>query len=281
MSDSGSGFSSLPPLREIIARYDLRADKALGQNFLLDLNLTAKIARLADLSADMRVFEIGPGPGGLTRALLETDVRQVTAIEYDPRAITALAALEEHAAGRLTVIQADALGTDLTALAPAGPRAIVANLPYNIATPLLIGWLRQIREDHKAFDSMTLMVQQEVAERIAAAPGGKAYGRLSVLCQWLCDVKIVMVLPPQAFTPPPKVRSAVVRFAPRPPDRLPGPPFAAVEAVTAAAFGQRRKMVRSSLKDYQPHFAACGIDPAQRAETIPVAAYIALARAQN
>lgn len=267
----------MPPLREIIAQYDLRAEKKLGQNFLLDGNVTDKIARGAGDLTGGTVFEIGPGPGGLTRSLLRAGAGRVIALEFDPRAVRALRDLEDRAAGRLQVIEGDALKTNLLTLAPDGPRMIVANLPYNIATPLLIGWLKQIHADSRAYDSMVLMVQREVADRLTAKPGTKDYGRLSVISQWLCDIKALFTLPPQAFTPPPKVRSTVVRFTPKilPPG---APPFAAVEKVTAAAFGQRRKMVRSSLKDYEAFFESCGIVPEQRAETLPVESYVALAR---
>ncbi len=270
-------WDALPPLREVIANHELRAEKKLGQNFLLDRNITDKIARSAGDLSEASVFEIGPGPGGLTRSLLRAGAKKVIAIEFDPRAVGALGDLQNFSDGRLEVLQADALDTDLLALAPEGERIIVANLPYNIATPLLIGWLSQIRARPDAYARMVLMFQREVAERLVAKPGGKAYGRLGVLANWLCDTEIVYHLPPQAFTPPPKVSSAVVRFTPK---ALPedAPSFSALEKITAAAFGQRRKMVRSSLKEYADFFDACGIDPAQRAETLPVEAFIALAK---
>lgn len=265
----------LPPLRDVIAQHDLRAHKKLGQNFLLDANVTDKITRHAGDLDGAHVIEIGPGPGGLTRSLLKTGAVDVTALEFDPRAVGALQSLVDHARGRLSVVQGDALDTDITALTPA-PRAIVANLPYNIATRLLTGWLAQIRKDAGAYRSMTLMFQKEVADRITATAGGKAYGRLSVLCQWLCDVKIVYVLPPSAFTPPPKVSSAVVHFVPKilPPD---APEFAAVEALTAAAFGQRRKMIRSTLRAYESILAEMGINTARRAEDLPPDVFIEIA----
>lgn len=270
-------WESLPPLREVISHYELRAEKKLGQNFLLDGNVTDKIARTAGDLSNITVFEIGPGPGGLTRSLLKAGAKKVIAVEFDPRAVAALEGLKNFAAGRLEILQADALATDLLSLAPEGERAIIANLPYNIATPLLIGWLEQLRSQPDAYTQMLLMFQREVAERLVAKPGGKAYGRLGVLANWLCKTEIVYNLPPQAFTPPPKVSSAVVRFTPKKQD-ADAPAFADVEKVTAAAFGQRRKMVRSSLKAYEGFFTACGIDPERRAETLPVETFIRLAR---
>lgn len=272
---SNPDIDSLPPLREIIAAHDLRAQKALGQNFLLDLNLTGKIARAAGDLNGCYAFEIGPGPGGLTRGLLKTAADKVIAIEFDPRAVGALQSLKVVAAGRLEVMQADALNIDLTSLAPA-PRAIVANLPYNIATPLLLNWLRQIHVDQNAYRSMTLMFQKEVAERLVAVPGAKSYGRLTVLAGWLCDIRRAFDLPPAAFTPPPKVTSSVVHFKPR--VRLGNwPAFEAVEAVTAAAFGQRRKMIRSSLKDYAARLEKLGVDTAKRAEELEISEFLAIA----
>lgn len=268
-------IEKLPPLRDVIAAHGLRAEKALGQNFLLDQNVTDKITALSGDLSDMTVFEIGPGPGGLTRSLLRAGARRVVAVEFDGRAVEALQGLVEVAAGRLEVVQADALEMDLTAMASGGRCAIVANLPYNIATPLLVGWLRQIRADRGAFESMTLMFQKEVADRMVAPPGVKAYGRLSVLCQWLCDVRSVYTLPPSAFTPPPKVKSSVVHFKPRDLG-VSAPDFAAVEAVTAAAFQQRRKMIRSSLKAYGPRIEALGLDPTARAEILSVEDFLQL-----
>ena len=269
-------IDALPPLREIIAAHGLSAQKALGQNFLLDQNITDKIVRHVDDLHDTNVFEIGPGPGGLTRSLLRSQAQTVIAVEFDHRAVAALESLHNAAHGRLEIIEQDALQTDLTALASA-PRAIVANLPYNIATPLIIGWLAQIRENPQAYQSMTLMVQKEVAQRMTATPNTKAYGRLSVLCQWLCDVKMLFDLSPSAFTPPPKVTSTVVQFVPK---MLEGaqPSFKAVEAVTEAAFGQRRKMIRSSLKAYLPSLERLDIDSTLRAENLMVETFIALAR---
>ena len=273
-----SDLSHLPPLRDVISVHDLRAEKSLGQNFLLDLNVTAKIVRSAGDLAGAHVIEIGPGPGGLTRALLESEAARVSALEFDPRAVAALGSLQDAAGERLQLIHADALERDLTALTDE-PRAIVANLPYNIATPLLVGWLRQIYENNAAFRSMTLMFQKEVAQRICAASSTKAYGRLAVLSQWLCEAKIVMDLPPAAFTPPPKVTSSVVHFRPRLRAAEDTPDFKMVEKITAAAFGQRRKMIRSSLKDYMYAVEACRLDETLRAENLSVGDFLAIARA--
>ena len=272
-----AAIETLPPLREVIRAHDLRAEKKLGQNFLLDLNLTAKIVRQAGDLTGKTVFEIGPGPGGLTRPLVLSGARQVVALEYDPRAVAALQGLADASAGRLSIRPCDALETDLTTLGPS-PRAIVANLPYNIATPLLISWLRQIRLDKTAYDSMTLMFQKEVADRLTARPNTKAYGRLSVLAQWLCDVRPVLDIPPAAFTPPPKVVSTVVHLVPK---TLPdgAPDFAAIEAVTAAAFGQRRKMIRTSLKAYADRLDRMGINLQNRAEDLSVEAFVKIAGA--
>ena len=263
----------LPPLRNVISRHGLDARRKLGQHFLLDENLTAKIARQAGDLSGRTVIEVGPGPGGLTRALLATDAARVIAVEVDPRAVGALTELASGYLGRLEVLQKDALELDLSTLAPA-PRQIVANLPYNVATPLLIGWLRQAA----SWERLTLMFQLEVAERIAAAPDTEAYGRLSVLAQWVCETDLLMRLPPAAFTPPPKVFSAVVGMVPRPeqPDaRL----FAAMERVTAAAFGQRRKMLRGSLRAVggEKLLEEAGISGERRAETLSVAEFALLA----
>ncbi len=268
---------NLPPLREVIRLHELRAEKALGQNFLLDQNLTDKIARLAGDLQGKTAIEIGPGPGGLTRSLLRSEARQVIAVEFDKRAVAALQDLVVAAQGRLTLLQDDALRCDLVAAAPA-PRAIVANLPYNISTVLLVNWLEMIREDASVFSSMTLMFQKEVADRILALPGSKTYGRLSVIAQWLCNVKRVMELPPSAFTPPPKIDSTVVHFVPR--DSLTDwPRFATVEKILAAAFQQRRKMIRSSMKEYSAAMEATGLEQTLRAEDVTVEQYLNLARA--
>jgi len=257
--------SSLPPLREVIDRYGLLAKKSLGQNFLLDLNLTAKIARAAGNLAGKNVIEIGPGPGGLTRA------------QRDDRCIAALQEVIAAYPGRLIIHAGDAMNVDVTTLCPA-PRAIVANLPYNIATPLLIGWL----EHAAAFDSMTLMFQKEVAERITAKPKTKDYGRLSIISQWLTQTEKKFDIPASAFTPQPKITSTVVHFKPRL-DRKDTVQFNTMERVTAAAFGQRRKMLRQSLKtlteDTEKLLTYAGIQPTARAEEIDIAGFVRLAEA--
>jgi 16S rRNA (adenine1518-N6/adenine1519-N6)-dimethyltransferase len=266
----------LPSLRETVARHGLDARKALGQHFLLDPAVCARIAALAGDLAGRHVLEVGPGPGGLTRALLGTGAAQVVAVELDRRAVTALAELEAAHPGRLRVLEGDALRIDPAALL-AAPRRIVANLPYNVASPLLVGWLRGAA----ALEGMTLMFQQEVAERICAAPDTEAYGRLSVLAQWRARCELLLRLPPGAFSPPPKVWSAVVGITPHaqdPGDAL----FRAMERTTAAAFGKRRKMLRGALKalgDAPGLLAAAGIDGERRAETLSVAEFDALARA--
>ncbi len=267
----------LPPLREVIANNGLRAQKSLGQNFLLDLNITDKIARAAGDLTGTNVIEIGPGPGGLTRSLLKTDAKKVYAVEYDPRAVKALHSLEKAAGDRLEIIQADALKITLPELAPGGSRAIVANLPYNIATPLLTGWLAEIYQDPGVYSGLTLLFQKEVADRICASPGSKAYGRLSILTQWLCNAQCCFDIPPQAFTPAPKVTSTLIHLLPKNMNED-HPPFPLIERITAAAFGQRRKMVRSSMKEYSEFFKQAGINPEARAENLPVSAYIDLAR---
>jgi 16S rRNA (adenine1518-N6/adenine1519-N6)-dimethyltransferase len=259
------------PLRDVIKRYGLGARKSLGQHFLLDLNLCARIARTAGNLDGVNVIEIGPGPGGLTRALLDTGARTVVAVERDHRCVEALSELGAAHPGRLEIIEADALETDIVALTPA-PRRIVANLPYNVSTPLLLGWLRRITE----FDGLTLMFQKEVAERLAAGPGVKNYGRLSIITQWLCDVRLEFNVSKQAFTPPPKVASSVVTLTPRAQPLAPAD-WNSLEAVTALAFGQRRKMLRSSLKSLNLDFAALGIAPTARAEELSVEQFCAIA----
>jgi 16S rRNA (adenine1518-N6/adenine1519-N6)-dimethyltransferase len=257
------------PLREVIARHGLVSKRSLGQHFLLDANLTQRIVRAAGPLTGRHVVEIGPGPGGLTRALLDSDAASVTVIELDRRALAAIGELEAAAAGRLHVIGADALTLDVPTLVPA-PRRVVANLPYNIATPLLIGWLRQAA----MFERLTLMFQQEVAERICAVPDTSAYGRLSVLAQWICGTELLLRIPPAAFVPPPKVYSAVVGFVPHAAQPAPAL-FAAMERLTAAAFGQRRKMLRGALKALggETLLRAAGIAPDRRAETLSVAEF--------
>ena len=271
-------FDDLPPLRDVIRDHELRAEKSLGQNFLLDGNITDKIVSLIadDIESDTTIFEIGPGPGGLTRSLLKTRASKVIAIEFDQRAVTALQDLQEKAIGRLQILKDDALETNIIALSSA-PRIVVSNLPYNIATPLLIGWLKTIRSVEGSIHAMALMFQKEVGDRITASPGNKAYGRLSVMAQWLCDVRSVYDLPPSAFTPPPKVSSTIVKFNPR---KMPddSPEFAAMEMVTAKAFNQRRKMIRSSLKDHIEAIEKTGLDPTLRAENLSVQNFIALAK---
>ncbi len=269
-------LDGLPPLREVIERHGLQAKKSLGQNFLLDLNLTGKIARAAgDLSA-CTVIEVGPGPGGLTRALLMNGAARVVAIERDERCLEALAEVSAHYPGRLEVISGDALKTDFAALVPSGPVKIVANLPYNIGTELLVRWLT-VAEWPPFYESMTLMFQREVAQRIVANPGAEAYGRLGVLAGWRTQAKIVFDVPPQAFTPPPKVTSSVVQLVPRE-NPLPAD-VRKLGRVTEAAFGQRRKMLRQSLKGIEGArlLEATGIDGTRRAETLDIAEFVALA----
>ncbi|MDO5642208.1 MAG: 16S rRNA (adenine(1518)-N(6)/adenine(1519)-N(6))-dimethyltransferase RsmA [Paracoccus sp. (in: a-proteobacteria)] len=274
-----SSIDGLPPLRDVIASHDLRAKKSLGQNFLLDLNLTAKIARQAgDLSAS-DVLEIGPGPGGLTRGLLAEGARRVLAIEKDARALPALAEIADAYPGRLTVIHGDALEIDpLAHLTP--PIRVAANLPYNIGTELLIRWLTP-PEWPPFWESLTLMFQKEVAERIVARPGSKAYGRLALLAQWRADARIVMTLPPDAFVPPPKIHSAVVHLTALPAPRFPADP-SVLSGLTAAAFNQRRKMLRASLRGLHPDIETllrdAGIPPTARAEEIGLEQFCTLAR---
>jgi 16S rRNA (adenine1518-N6/adenine1519-N6)-dimethyltransferase len=268
---------ALPPLREVIARHGLAARKGLGQNFLLDLNLTRRIAREAGPLEHVSVVEIGPGPGGLTRALLDCGAGHVTAIERDERCIAALEEIAAAYPGRLTIVAGDALEIDPAGLV-AAPRKIVANLPYNIATPLLLRWLRQIGE----FESLTLLFQKEVAQRLVAKPRSKDYGRLTIVTQWLASVRMAFDIPGRAFVPAPKVTSTLVQIVPRP-RRLGECRMEDLERVTAAAFGQRRKMLRASLRslgqDSDALLAATGITPTARAEELPVESFCALARA--
>lgn len=271
--------SALPPLREVIARHGLSAKKSLGQNFLLDLNLTRRVARAGGPHVGTHMVEVGPGPGGLTRALLLEGAERVTVIERDPRAMPALQEIAEAARGRLAIVEADALDFDFSTLADGQPLRIVANLPYNIGTPLLTRWLSS-EPWPPYFESLTLMFQREVAERIVASPGSKIFGRLAVLSQWRTRPRILFTVPGRAFTPPPKVDSALVRLEPR--QEAEAMPVSAVEAVTAAAFGQRRKMLRSSLRPLWPNPEAVldslGITPTLRAENLPLAGFLALAR---
>ncbi len=274
-----SGIDTLPPLREVIAKHDLAAKKSLGQNFLLDLNLTAKIARLAGDLSGADILEIGPGPGGLTRGLLAEGARRVLAIEKDPRCMPALADISEVYPGRLQTINGDALEVNpLDHLQT--PIKVAANLPYNVGTELLVRWLTP-PEWPPFWDSLTLMFQREVAQRIVATPGSKAYGRLALLAQWRSDPQIVMELPPEAFSPPPKVNSAVVHLTALPAPRYPADP-GVLNQVVAAAFNQRRKMLRSALKSVSPdiedHLIAAGIKPTDRAEQVGLEAFCALAR---
>ncbi len=269
-------LDGLPPLRDVIQRHGLAARKALGQNFILDLNLTAKLARTAGELTGTTVIEVGPGPGGLTRALLANGAAKVVAIERDERCLAALAEVAAHYPGRLEVVSGDALRTDFAALAGASPVRIVANLPYNIGTELLVRWLT-VAAWPPFYRSMTLMFQREVAERIVASPGSPAYGRLAVLARWRSDPKIAFDVPPQAFTPPPKVTSSVVHLVP-----LDAPLPADVRIlgrVTEAAFGQRRKMLRQSLKSLggEQLLMRAEIDPTRRAETLEIAEFVRLA----
>ncbi len=269
-------LTRLPSLRHVIEKHDLRAKKSLGQNFLLDLNVTDKIARHVTDIENTTVFEIGPGPGGLTRSLLMAGARKVIAIEFDLRAIEALEGLKEAAEGRLEIYHADALQTNLKDLCTDTPCAIVANLPYNIATPLLFGWLEQIHAESNAFSQMILMFQKEVAERITAHPKCKTYGRLSVMSQWLCRCTPLFDLPPSVFSPPPKVTSRVVQFVPQHRDQ--SIPFKTMENLVKEAFSQRRKMIRSTLKPYTEACQKCDIEMTLRAEDLAVEDYVSIAQ---
>jgi 16S rRNA (adenine1518-N6/adenine1519-N6)-dimethyltransferase len=269
----------LPPIAEVIRRHRLGARRGLGQNFLLDLNLTGRIARAGAPADGTDIVEIGPGPGGLTRALLAEGARRVVAIERDRRCIPALEEIAAAFPGRLRIVEADALETDIRALVTA-PARIIANLPYNIATPLLVGWL-SARPWPPWWERAVVMFQREVAGRIVAAPGSSAYGRLSVISQWRASCRVLFTVNRRAFTPPPKVTSAVVEVRPvaEPED---APSLATLEKVTAAAFGQRRKMLRSSLRavggDVESLVRAAGIEPTLRAEQVPVEAYVRMAQ---
>ena len=268
---------TLPPLRDVIAKYDLAAKKSLGQHFLLDLNLTGRVARAAGNLSQCTVIEIGPGPGGLTRALLAEGAKKVIAIERDQRPIAALQEIAAAYPGRLEIIEGDALTIDPASLCD-GPRKIVANLPYNISTQLVLNWLENITE----YECLTLMFQKEVADRLAAHPRTKDYGRLSVLTQWLCDVRLDFNIKPTAFTPPPKVMSTVATLVPR--DKpLVDVDRKQLERVTQAAFGQRRKMLRASLKSLgvngEELATKAGIEPTKRAEELSVQEFCALVQA--
>lgn len=271
-------LDGLPPLRDVIQRYGLDARKALGQNFLFDLNLTQKIARSAGPLDGATVFEVGPGPGGLTRAILSLGAKKVIAIERDSRCLPALAEIGDHYPGRLEVIEGDALKTDFAALAPEGPVKIIANLPYNVGTQLLLNWLLPENGQWPPFwESLTLMFQREVGLRIVADEDDDHYGRLGVLAGWRTEARMVFDVPPQAFSPPPKVTSTVVHLTPR---QNPLPcDVGKLERVTQAAFGQRRKMLRQSLKPLggESLLVKAGIDPSRRAETLSVEEFVRLA----
>jgi 16S rRNA (adenine1518-N6/adenine1519-N6)-dimethyltransferase len=275
-----SPIDDLPPLRDVIRQHGLTARRSLGQNFLLDLNLTARIARASGPLDGVTIIEIGPGPGGLTRALLALGATRVIAVERDARCVAALEQVAEHYPGRLVVVEDDALRFDPTQYLAAGSARVVANLPYNIATALLVSWLAA-EPWPPWYDSLVLMFQREVAERIIAVPRTKSYGRLSVLTQWRTEPRILFDVAPSAFVPAPKVVSSLVRLVPR------TAPLAndlhSLERVTAAAFGQRRKMLRQSLRALggkpEPLLGAAGIDPRLRAEDVPVEGFVALSRA--
>jgi 16S rRNA (adenine1518-N6/adenine1519-N6)-dimethyltransferase len=275
-----SRIDDLPPLREVIRRHGLAARRSLGQNFLLDLNLTARIARAAGPLEGITVVEVGPGPGGLTRALLALGAKRVIAIERDERCVAALRELADHVGGRLSVISGDAMQVDLAPEVAGAPVRVVANLPYNIATALLVSWLT-LEPWPPWYDMLVLTFQREVAQRIVAAPGSKSYGRLSVLAGWRSTAEILFDIAPRAFVPAPQVTSSVVRLVPRP-NPLPCD-RRRLERVVEAAFGQRRKMLRQSLRslggDALELLSAAGIDPTARAEDVPVEGFVALARA--
>lgn len=269
--------ADLPPLRDIIRDHELRATKALGQNFLLDLNLTRKIARQADIQTTDHLIEIGPGPGGLTRGLLLEGAQSVTAIEFDERAIKALQSLVIASDQKLNLVHGDALNIDTMEFGDHGTRKIVANLPYNIATPLIINWLKQIHaQGTEAYQSLTLMVQKEVADRVTADVNTKQYGRLSILCQWLCDCIQAFDVPASAFVPPPKVTSTIIHLTPK--KRNDTVAFEAIEKLTAVAFGQRRKTIRQSMKLFKPALETTDIDPTLRAENLSIADFLTIAK---
>jgi 16S rRNA (adenine1518-N6/adenine1519-N6)-dimethyltransferase len=264
-------LDSLPSLKNTIDAHGLRATKALGQNFLTDQNITDKIARNIAQIQDKHIVEIGAGPGGLTRSLLRAGAKKVTAIEFDPRAIVILQELQKACPDRLHLIHGDALKYDLFDLFEGSPISIVANLPYNIATPLLMGWLKTIHDHPTQIEQMVLMFQKEVAERITAMPHTGDYGRLSVMAQSFCTTHRVMDLNPACFVPAPKIWSSVVSFHPNAPESYVD--FTKLESLVKQAFSQRRKMIRSNLKDYLPVLEFLGIDPNLRAENINVLEY--------
>lgn len=273
-----ASIDGLPPLRDVIERFGLRAKKSLGQNFLLDLNLTSKVARAAGLLTGKTVIEVGPGPGGLTRALLMSDVKKVIAVEKDARCVEALQEVAAHYPGRLDVLPADALDIDLATIANGEKVKVIANLPYNIGTELLIRWLTA-NDWPPFYESLTLMFQKEVAQRITAGAGDSHYGRLGVLCGWRTEAEMMFDIPPSAFTPAPKVTSTVVSLIPRPHPL--DVDLKSLELVSRAAFGQRRKMLRQSLKTLggDAYLERCGIDGTRRAETLSVAEFARLAGA--
>lgn len=271
-------IQNLPPLKDIIRDSDLRATKSLGQNFLCDLNLTRKIARQANITTNDHIIEIGPGPGGLTRGILLEGAHAMTAIEFDPRAIKALSSLNNVSGDRLSLIHGDALKDNMLRFGENGTRKIIANLPYNIATPLIIQWLRDIHyAATDAYQSITIMVQKEVAERMAAMDNTKPYGRLSVLVQWLCDARICFDVPATAFVPPPKVTSSIIQLTPK--KRTDDIPFEVIEKLTEMAFGQRRKMIRQTLKPHINIIHDLGIDETKRAENLSVTDFLNIAKA--
>nr|WP_319513088.1 16S rRNA (adenine(1518)-N(6)/adenine(1519)-N(6))-dimethyltransferase RsmA [uncultured Cohaesibacter sp.] len=271
-------IDDLPPLRDVIERHDLRAKKSLGQNFLLDLNLTCRIARSAGDLSNHTIIEVGPGPGGLTRALLHEGAKRVIAIEMDPRALGALEEIEAHYPGQLEIIEGDALKVDMASLVPEGPARIVANLPYNVGTQLLLNWL-EADPWPPFYESLTLMFQKEVAERIIATEEDKAYGRLGVIAGWRTHADKLFDVAKECFSPPPKVTSSIVHLVPKA-DPLPCR-LRTLEQVTAAAFGQRRKMLRQSLKslgvDHLRLIEEADLEPTQRAETVSVEGFVAMA----
>jgi len=269
-------IENLPPLRDVIEKAGLKADKKFGQNFLLDLNITQKIVRASGLPENVHTYEVGPGPGGLTRALL-LNGNNVHAIEMDTRTQSILDDIQHSSDGRFTYSFGDALVYNWSNID--NQSAIIANLPYNVATPLILNWLKLSWQNPASIERMALMVQKEVADRICATPDQKTYGRLSVMCQWLMDVSSIITLPPKAFTPAPKVHSSVVLFIPRP-DR-PKADFKSMERVVASAFNQRRKMIRTSLKSYAFDWDAFNIDSTKRAENLTIDEYVQLSKALN